>query len=108
MGKLVDIVQNPTAKKKFKAVFEIDGEEESVTFGARGYRDFTLVNDKNSKFYLPKMADRIKVRDQYLKRHAKNEDWDDPYSAGALSRWILWNKPTIEESLADYLERFNL
>jgi len=29
-------------------------------------------------------------------------------SAGALSRWILWNKPTIEASKADFKKRFNL
>jgi len=25
-----------------------------------------------------------------------------------LARWILWNKPTIKESIKDYKKRFNL
>ena len=37
-----------------------------------------------------------------------SEDWNDVTSAGALSRWILWNKPTIEASKADFKKRFNL
>lgn len=45
-------------------------------------------------------------REAYLKRHSKNENWDDPYSAGALSRWIQWNKPTLKESMADFMRRF--
>jgi hypothetical protein len=37
-----------------------------------------------------------------------HENWKDPTSAGALSRWILWNKPTFKASLADYKRRFGL
>jgi hypothetical protein len=44
----------------------------------------------------------------YLKRHKSREDWNDPKSAGALSRWILWNKPTLEASIKDYIKRFNM
>ena len=29
-------------------------------------------------------------------------------TAGALSRWILWNKPTISGSLKDIQKRFNI
>jgi hypothetical protein len=29
-------------------------------------------------------------------------------SAGALSRWLLWNKPTLKESLEDFKNKFNL
>jgi len=44
----------------------------------------------------------------YLRRHRKNEDWEDPRTPGALSRWILWNKPTLEESIKAYIKRFAL
>jgi len=42
----------------------------------------------------------------YIKRHKSNENWSDPKSAGALSRYILWNRSTVESSLADYKRRF--
>ena len=29
-------------------------------------------------------------------------------TAGALSRWILWNKPSYQDSVDDFIERFNL
>ena len=29
-------------------------------------------------------------------------------TAGALSRWILWNKETHKASVDDFVERFNL
>ena len=38
----------------------------------------------------------------------KNENWNDYQSAGALSRYILWSKPTLKESIADYKKKFNL
>jgi len=33
-------------------------------------------------------------RDAYLARHKKRENWNDPFSAGALSRWLLWGDST--------------
>jgi hypothetical protein len=29
-------------------------------------------------------------RDNYIKRHSVREDFNNPYSASALSRWLLW------------------
>ena len=29
-------------------------------------------------------------------------------TAGSLSRYILWNKPTLKGSISDYRKRFNL
>lgn len=76
---------------KFVAEFD-DGR---VSFGALGYDDFTITGDKNQKR-------------NYLARHRKREDWNDPKTAGALSRWILWNKPTLEESVKHYIKKFNM
>ena len=73
----------------------------TIHFGASGYMDYT-------KYYKqdPKVAKQKK--DSYLARHRVNEDWNDVMSAGALSRWILWNKTTIEASVKDFKNRFNL
>jgi hypothetical protein len=61
-----------------------------------------------TKYYKqdPKLAKQKK--ESYLARHRVNEDWNDVMSAGALSRWILWNKTTIEASVKDFKNRFNL
>jgi hypothetical protein len=65
-----------------------------VKFGALGYTDYTQTHDKERK--------RL-----YLLRH-QHEDWNNPRTAGALSRWILWNKPSITDSIADYKRRFDM
>ena len=61
---------------------------------------------KNGQTYIDH-GDKEK-RDAYLKRHAKNEDWNDPYTAGSLSRWILWNSPNINANISDFKKRFKL
>jgi hypothetical protein len=37
-------------------------------------------------------------REAYLARHKKRENWNDPFSAGALSRWLLWGDSTNMET----------
>ena len=76
--------------KKWRAIFE---NGKTTDFGHLAYEDYTDHKDEQRKT-------------RYLNRHRKNENWNDPYSAGALSRWILWNEPTIEKSLKDYRRRF--
>ena len=78
---------------KYIAVF--DNPEQVVKFGAYGYDDFTITGD-------------LRRKKLYLTRHRAREDWNDPRTAGALSRWVLWNKPTLEASIMDYIHRFNM
>ena len=82
--------------KKYMAIF-YDGTKKVKTthFGAAGMSDYT--KHKN---------DARKQR--YINRHRTNENWSNYMSAGALSRWILWNKKTLTASKADYKKRFNL
>ena len=65
-----------------------------VSFGAAGYSDFTQHKDEARK-------------DNYIKRHQVNEDWSDVKTPGFLSRFILWNKPTIAASIRDLNDRYN-
>lgn len=88
----MDLKPSTRKDKKFMAIFE-DGTK--THFGAKGMSDFTIHGDEERK-------------QRYLDRHRKNENWNDFKSAGSLSRWILWNKPTLRASLADYKRRFNL
>lgn len=83
--------------KKYQAIFFDSNKKkvETVAFGASGMSDFTKHKD-------PKRKDR------YISRHEKNENWTIPNNPGSLSRWILWNKPTITASYNDYLKRFKL
>ncbi len=106
--KLISIVPSTRKGKKYKATFELDKERSVTThFGASGYRDFTLMSDPKSKFYIKNSGEREKVRQAYLKRHAK-EDWMKPLTAGALSRWILWEKTTVPAAIKNYKRKFSL
>jgi hypothetical protein len=93
--KLVKIVRSPKAEKKYMAVFEKDGRTKSVHFGATGYSDYTKHHDKERK-------------QRYINRHRSREHWDKPDTPGALSLYVLWNKPTVEASIKDYKRRFKL
>ena len=71
------------------------------------YRDFLLMNDKTSKYYEPDKIIREKVKKNYRLRH-KNDNLDNPYSSGALSFFLLWNKNTLKKSIEDYEKIFNI
>jgi len=110
MVKLMKIIPAKAKGKKWTAYFLLDAKtkkEKAISFGASGYRDFTLMNDKNSKFYEKKKEDREKVKKAYQARHAK-DPINDPMTAGALSFWILWNKPTLAGSIAHFKNKFKL
>ena len=91
--KLVSIKPANDGKHKYTAIFS--DPKKTTHFGALGYDDFTKTKD-------------VAQKEAYLARHKKRENWDMPTSAGALSRWILWNEPTLRASIADFKKRFNL
>jgi hypothetical protein len=81
---------------KYKAIFTNDDRKYSVKFGAVGYSDFTIHKDEDRK-------------ERYLKRHkGMGEHWNQPDTPGALSRWVLWNLPTLKASIEDFKKRFDL
>ena len=75
-------------------------------FGQTGFRDYTLMNDKNSKFYESSKEERDKVKRLYLKRHAK--DPKGIHSPSTLSDMILWSSNTIEEGIKKYENKYNV
>jgi len=92
--KKVIIKKSTNSAKKYMAVFYEDKKKIKTThFGAAGMSDYTKHKTKSRK-------------KRYMNRHRSRENWNDPMSAGALSRWILWNKPTLRESIKDYKKKF--
>ena len=71
--------------------------------GAKGMGDYLIYNKEDSK-----VADLRKAL--YIKRNMKRQSelWNsNPMSPAALSRWLLWNLPTLKESVDDYINRFD-
>ena len=93
----VVIKKSDKAGKKMMATFKMDnGRSKTTHFGQDGANDYTLTKDKER-------------RRLYLERHGRGrENWNDPTSAGALSRWILWNLPTRSASITAFKRKFKL
>ncbi len=92
-------------KKNKKYVLDYQGKKR-YHFGAKGYADFLLLNDKNSIHYEPIKEKRDKRKKLYISRHSK--DPIDTLSPASLSRFILWEKPTLKEGLKIYEKLFNI
>ena len=93
--KLLKIVDSTANAERYTAYFSVgeDNKIKKIQFGSA--TNYTIHRDEDKKT-------------NYLKRHQVREDWDNPLTAGALSRWILWNKKTIVQSKKDFVKRFNL
>lgn len=93
----VKITKSKIEGKKFTAIFYDENKTKikTVHFGADGYIDFTISpHDKKKK--------------QYINRHRSNENWNDPMSAGTLSRYILWEHPLLSTAINNYIKMFRL
>ena len=93
----VQLTKSQIEGKKYTAIF-YDNERKKIKtthFGSADMSDFSKNKNEERK-------------QRYLDRHRANENWNDYMSAGSLSRWILWNKPTISASYNDYIKRFGL
>jgi len=100
---LLNISKSPRKEKRFRATFckckvknQCKGSNHTTTdFGLKG--GSTYIDHKDDK-----------KKENYIARHRVNENWNDPTTAGALSRFILWNKKTLKASIDDFKKRFNI
>jgi hypothetical protein len=68
----------------------------TVHFGSAGSSTYLDRGDK-------------KKREAYLARHRVNETWSDPYSAGSLSRFLLWGDSTsLEANHQAFMRKFGV
>lgn len=86
----------PSTRKEKKWMVLLP-DERTVHFGASGYSDYTKHHEE----------ERMK---RYIKRHKKNENWNKSGmdTAGFWSRWILWNKPSLRDSIKHTENKFNI
>ena len=94
MNPTFHLFRSPRLDKKY-AIVTPTGMR--IDFGAKGYSDFTKHKDEARK-------------KNYISRHAINEDFSPKgmYTAGWWARWLLWNKPSIEESIKDIEKHFRI
>ena len=88
--KIIDVIDSPRKGKKYRAIFD---DESYIDFGLLG--SSTFLDHKS-----------LKKRHNYWARHYGNDterellNWVIP-SPSVLSAFLLWNKPTLEESIKD-------
>ena len=88
----VIITKSKKPDKKYDA--RVDGTK-TVSFGQKGASDFTKHKNTDRK-------------ERYIDRHKAREDWtkSGAKTAGFYSKHVLWNKPTLKESIGDIIKRF--
>jgi hypothetical protein len=86
--------------KKFRIIFppsplasRTTTKEFHIDFGDLRYKDFIIYNLDFGK----SVADIH--RERYLSRHAPQEDWSNPYTAGFWSRFLLWEKRNLKSAI---------
>lgn len=95
--KLISIKPSTKSDKKYMATFETDsGRTKTTHFGQAGATDFI------------RSGGDVERKARYLARHKANENWNLPTSAGSLSRYVLWNKTSLRESIKDFKSKFGL
>lgn len=91
-----NLIKSPNPEKKYRGIFIDDsGKETHIDFGQRGADDMTT--HKN-----------VLRRQRYIQRHKARENWNSPLSAGALSRWLLWETPNLQTNVKLFKQNFNL
>ena len=88
----MNIIIKPSDRKEKKYMAIVDNKK-TIHFGQAGASDMTQHKNEERK-------------KKYIERHKKREDWNDPKTAGFMSRWLLWNKPTLTESIRDTNSKF--
>lgn len=92
----VDIRKSSRPNKKIMAIFYDEKKQKVKTIhaGLIGYEDYTQHKDEFRKT-------------RYISRHS-NENWNDPMTAGSLARYVLWEKPSLQEGIKYYRKKFGL
>ena len=98
MTKTIAYLQPGSGEKKYKVtIVKPNGTTKTVQFGAKGYSDFTKHKD-------------VERKNRYDMRHKSRENWTKSgiTTAGFWSKWILWNKPSLQSSISNTSKRFNI
>lgn len=95
----VRIQPSPLKGKAYRAVFtrRKDQATTHTDFGSSSHANYTIHHDEKRK------ANYLSRFRKLIERYA-----DNPQAPTTLSTMLLWNKPTLEESLKDYKKKFGM
>lgn len=84
------IQQSTRPGKRLMATFK---NGKVVHFGLKGGNTYIDHGDKTKRL-------------NYVKRHIIREDFNNPYTPGSLSRWLLWNTTSLNKNHELFMKRF--
>ena len=82
----MEVILSRHDRKKWQVQAPTEKGYKRIAFGQLGAEEFTTHKDEDRHIL-------------YLARHKPKENWEDPYTAGFWSRWLLWNKPSLREAI---------
>ena len=90
------LLKATNGKNKYTMIFydHLRKKVKTINFGAVGYESYPDHQDLQRKM-------------NYIQRHEARENWKDPMTAGTLSKFLLWNKPSLSASYKDFRSKFN-
>jgi hypothetical protein len=88
---MLECVEEINESKRFRAYFS-DGK--TARFGQTNPKKGTFIDHQDKE-----------LKKNYIKRHLKDLETNDYTRAGYLSLFLLWNKPTLKESMNDFNRR---
>jgi hypothetical protein len=90
----LDIKKSTAKNKKWTAIFydHNHNKVKTIQFGDNRYQDYTQHKNEERKR-------------KYISRHS-NENHNNPMTAGSLSRYVLWEKPTLTEGIRFFKNKF--
>ena len=90
----IELYKSNIKNKRIKAVLIKDGKKiKTIHFGSSKKQTYIDHGD-------------VKRKSRYIKRHIN--DRLKEISPGSLSMYLLWNKPTLDQSIKDYEKMFNV
>lgn len=81
----IDISKSPKIEKKWKIEIDTPQRKKTLHIGDSSMEDYTQHKD-------------VKRKMNYILRHYPRENWEDPFSAGFWSRFLLWSHPSFEKA----------
>lgn len=95
--KVTEVILKKSDRKSKKYMVLMQDRGHKHHFGAKGFEDFTTHKDPERK-------------ERYIQRHRSREDWskDGIHTAGFWAKHILWNKPSLRDSIRDTEKKFNI
>ena len=99
----ISLARSDRPGKKFRVSIIENGRTKTIYFGQSGAMDFIKWSGIDTKKALER-------RTNYINRHKARENWtmSGIKTAGFWAKHILWNEPTLSQSIKDTERRFGI